>query len=350
MNLSIKKYYVIWIILLIFLGSCSSFKTVTIELPKKAKNELPAEIQSLLLINRTVDDSYTDVPSDTLQQLFFDKGFNTDTVIKDIQAADTMLKALGDLLFESGRYDIVIPENRFIAHESNAFFSESMPWNEVKSLCEEFNTDAILSVDMFSTRVICKYDKESYYNPVDNGFYTASEAHMAVVYESLLKVYEPENEKVLVREFMRDTIIWEDMAGSAQELFRHFTPVKQALTEAAIALSLDFTEKISTSWIAEQRKLFSTGDNQLETAAKYIDSGDWTSAVAVWEKLAKESTSKSTKSKALYNLAVAAEIQGDLEKAISLGLDSYNTQFNQQTYDYLERLKYRKLELEKQNR
>ncbi len=348
MNLSFKKYYVSWIILLIFLGSCSSYKTVTIELPKKAKNELPAEIQSLLLINRTVDDSYTDVPSDTLQQQFFDKGFNTDTLIKDIQAADTMLIAMGDLLFESGRYDIVIPENRFIAHNSNAFFSEPMPWDQVKSLCEEFNTDAILSVDMLSTRVICKYEKDTYYNPVDNGFYSASEAHMAVVYESLLKVYEP-NEKLLLREFMRDTIIWEDMAGSAQELFSHFTPVKQALTEAGIALALDFTEKISTSWIAEQRKLFSTGDNQLENAAKYIDSGDWTSAAAIWEKLAKESTSKSVKSKALYNLAVAAEIQGDLEKAISLGLESYNTQFNQQTYDYLERLKYRKLELEKQN-
>lgn len=349
MNIFFKKYYVVWLLLLLLMSACTSLKTITIELPKEAKKELSPEIQSLLIINRTVDDSYTNLKSDSLQQLFFNEGFNTDTVIKDIQAADTMLKAMGDLLFESGRYDVVIPEQRFIEHKKNAFFSESMSWDAVKALCEAYNTDAVLSVDMFSTRVIAKYDKETYFNPADNGFFSASEAHMAVVYEALFKVYEPDSEKIALREFMRDTIIWEDMAGSAQELFTHFTPVKQALSEAGIALALDFTEKIGTSWIPEQRKLFTSGDEQLKWAGEYIDKGDWVAATKIWTKLATESTKNSVKSKALYNLAVAAEIQGDLDKAISLGVDSYNTMYQQLTYDYLERLKYRKRELQKQS-
>jgi tetratricopeptide (TPR) repeat protein len=349
MNVTLKKYYVVWLLLLVFMSSCTSYKTITIELPQKAKQELSPEIQSLLLINRTVDDSYTDLKTDSLQQLFYDKGFTTDTVIKDIQAADTMLKAMGELLFESGRYDVVIPEQRFIEHQKNAFFSASMDWSEVKSLCEAFTTDAVLSVDMFGTRVITSYNKETYYNPADNGFYSASEARMAVVYQALFKIYEPVSEKVVVREFMRDTLVWEDMAGSVNELFTNFTPVKQALTEAAIALALDFTEKISTSWYPEQRQLFTNGDDQLKLAGTYIDQGDWTAAIDIWTNLATESTSKSIKSKALYNLAVAAEIQGDLDKAISLGVESYNTMYQQLTYDYLERLKYRKRELEKQS-
>lgn len=347
-----KKYFIRYglflLAALLFFSSCTSVKTITIELPKKAKQELPQTIQSLVLINRTVDDTYNDLRADSLQQLFFDEGFNLDTVIRDRQAADTMLKALGDLLFESGRYDIVIPENRFVPHNKNAFFSETMNWDEARQWCEDFNTDAVLSVDMFKTRVVTKYESESMFNPGDNTFFSVSEANMGVIYEALFRIYDPANEKVLVREFMRDTLIWQDMDRSARELFSHFTTVKQALTEASIALALDFTEKIATSWIPENRDIFVDGDDRMKQAGVFVANGDWGSAKELWLAVA-QSASKNTKSKALFNLAVAAEIEGDIDKAISIGLESYNTMFQQRTYDYLERLKYRKLELEKQN-
>jgi len=347
MSKYLKRYGLFLLAAHLFLSSCTSIKTITIELPQKAKQELPQNIQSLVLINRTVDDTYTDLRADSLQQIFFDEGFNLDTIIKDRQAADTMLKAMGDLLFESGRYDIVIPENRFAAHTKNAFFSETLGWNEAKQWCEDFNTDAVLSIDMFKTRVVTKYESENMFNPADNNFFSVSEANMGIIYESLIRIYDPANEKILVREFMRDTLIWQDMDRSARELFSHFTSVKQALSEASIALALDFTEKIGTSWIPERRELYTDGDDKMKVAEKYIDQGDWASAKELWLEVA-QGSSKAAKSKALFNLAVAAEIEGDIDEAISLGLESYNTMFQQRTYDYLERLKYRKLELEKQ--
>ena len=350
MNSIKKRYHLLVYVVLALLSSCTPVKNIIIELPKKAEQELPQDIQSLVLINRTVDSSYTDLETDSLQNIFFAERFNLDTIIKDLQVADTLLKAMGDLLFESGRYDIVIPENRFIPHNQNAFFSESLAWDDAKHLCEEFSTDAVLSVDMLKTRVITKYDSERFFNPLDNNFYAAAEAQMGIVYEALLRVYEPKNENVLLREFLRDTIIWEDMAGTAQELFQNFTSVKQGLAEAGIALALDFTEKISTSWIPERRSIFASGDDQMKLAGTYIDDGDWNAAEEIWKNIAEKSSSKSTKSKALYNLAVAAEIGGNLDEAISIGLKSYETMFQQQTYDYLERLKQRKQELKKQNK
>lgn len=330
------------------LSSCTSVKTITIELPKKAKQELPKDIQSLVLVNRTVDESYSDLRADSLQQVFFDAAFSLDTVLLDLQAADTLLKALGDLLFESGRYDIVIPENRFITHSKNSFFSETMNWTEVEQLCEDFNTDAVLSIDMYRTRVVTKYDTDNLFNPADNSFYSVSEAQMGIIYEALFRVYNPENQQVVLREFMRDTLIWQDRDGSARALFSHFTPVKKALTESSIALALDFSEKIGTSWIPENRDIFIDGDDRMKQAAAFIDQGDWASAEQIWQQVA-ESSSKSDKSKALYNLAVAAELSGEIERAIALGLESYDIMYHQQTYYYLERLNYRKQELEKQN-
>lgn len=347
MQRSFRRYFFFLAFIAFVLASCNSTKMITIELPQQGKQELPDRIQSLLLVNRTVDESYQDLTEDSLQNIFYRKGFNTDTVIYDLQSADTLLQALGNLLFESGRYDIVIPVNRFIEHRENAFLSESMKWDQVKELCSTYNTDAVLSVDMFKTRVVTRYERESFYHAGDNTFYEAVKARMAVVYESLFRIYEPEEEKVLVREFLSDTIIWEDSGMSANELFGSFTTVKQALSEAGIALALDFTEKISTTWLRERRPILSDKNTLMQQAEALINQGDWPGAMELWKRVAEQENSKSVRSKAEFNLAVAYEISGDVDKAIEWGLKSYNTQFRPTTYDYLERLKYRKQEIEK---
>lgn len=328
--------------------SCVSTKSLIIEIPQESKNELPNRVQSLLLVSRVVDESFTDLEADSLQKIFYNQNFNYDTIINDVQAVDTTLKALGELLFESGRYDFVIPENRFLTFEKNTFLSREMPWTEVKNLCGLYNTDALLSLDHFVTRVSTQYEKESYFNPIQNGFSSISATEMKIVYEALFRIYDPSNEKILVREFMRDTIIWEDRDVSTRDLFDRATPVKTAIAEAGIALALDFSDKISTVWRPERRSFFAKGDKNLKNAANFISANEWATAMALWRETAENTNSKADKSKAEFNIALGYEIQGNLVEAIRWALKSYDTMYRANTYNYLETLKRRKNELKKQ--
>ncbi|NOR73751.1 MAG: hypothetical protein GQ525_01195, partial [Draconibacterium sp.] len=104
--------FIIVLVLITVSVSCVSIKTIIIEIPEPSKKELPQNIQSLTLVNRTVDEYYNNLDTDSLQKIFYKENFNYDTIINAIQATDTTLKALGELLFESGRYDFVIPEDR----------------------------------------------------------------------------------------------------------------------------------------------------------------------------------------------------------------------------------------------
>lgn len=336
-------------IFLLFISiSCVSTRNILIEVPQKSKNELPENIQSLLLVARMVDGSYQDYNTDSLQRIFYNKNFSYDTIINDLQAVDTTLKALGELLFESGRYDFVIPENRFIPFEKNSFLTLEMPWDEVKTLCENYNTDAILSLDHFITRVSTEFGKDYFFDPYSDGFRNASVAKMNVFYEALFRIYDPRQQKVLVREFFRDTLYWEDVDISTGELFKNFTPVKKALTESGIALALDFSDKVSTVWREEQRSIFVNGDKVLANAAQFAGTNQWEPAMALWLEIDEKGKSKTVKSKAEFNLAVAYELQGDIDNAISWALKSYETMFRTITYDYLEILKRRKNEIIKQ--
>ncbi len=333
------------IILAIVFASCVTTQTLTIEIPQPAKEELPANIQSLTLVNRTVDNRYQNLEADSLQNIFYLQQFNLDTTIYDLQAVDTTLKALGELLYESGRYDYVIPVERFIDFRKNSFLSYEMSWDEVRELCETYNTDAVLSMDYYRTRVSANYGRETFYDPVSDDFVEASSAQMNVNYEIMFRIYEPKQEKVLVRELLRDTLIWEDADINARQLFSHFTPVKQALTEAGIAAALDFSDKISTRWRQESRSYFSSGSDQMEHGAALAKDGEWEAAIAAWQELEKTSGSKSEKSKVQFNIAVGYEILGNIDEAVSWALKSYETMYRPQTYTYLEMLRQRKDEL-----
>ncbi|HSM49055.1 MAG TPA: DUF6340 family protein [Draconibacterium sp.] len=337
------------VVLLIFtLFSCMSAKPLLIEIPQKSKKELPENIQSLLLIARVVDDNFTNLDTDSLQRIFYLQQFDYDTIINDIQAVDTTLKALGELLYESGRFDFVIPENRFPAFESNAFITKEMPWEEVKTLCETYNTDAVLSIDYFKTRVKTSYTKEDYFNPYDNSFSKMSEAEMQISFETIIRIYDPAQEKILTRQFLRDTLFWEDVGANARELFSRFTPVKKALNEVGIAIALDFSEVIGPVWLRERRSYFAKGDENLKQAVPLVNTGQWRPAIEMWKNTTEKTNSKSLKSKAEFNIALGYEMLGDIDAAIEWALKSYNTMYRTNTYNYLETLKFRKNDLKRQ--
>ena len=331
-------------LLIVISFSCISTKPLHIEIPQKSKKELPEKIQSLLLVARMVDGDYTDLKADSLQKLFYHQNFNYDTIIKDIQVVDTTLKALGELLYESGRYDFVIPENRFLDFEKNAFIAKEMSWDEVKMLCDTFKTDAVLSLDYLKMKVSTSYEKNSDFDPRSNSFINFVEARIKISYDALFRVYDPFEEKILLRKLMRDTIFWEDADYTTNELFNRFTPVKKALTETGIAIALDLSGELCPNWRNEKRAYFASGDSNMKLAAQLVNSGQWESAIALWKETAENTKSKSLKSKAEFNLALGYEMLGDLESSITWGLKSYKTMYRSTTYNYLETLKRRKNE------
>jgi len=191
-----RKNYLLLLLSAIITFSCVSTNTLLIDIPRPSPKELPRSIQSLALISQSVDQNYTDISSDSLQKIFFKQRFNLDTVIYDLQMADTTLKALGELLFESGRYDFVIPRQRFIYVQKDSVKVPLLPWKEIENIARSFDVDAVLSLDHLKTRVISQYDRETYYDPYQNGFYSGATAEMKIYYEALFRVYDPANKTI----------------------------------------------------------------------------------------------------------------------------------------------------------
>jgi hypothetical protein len=345
--MNITMYLTAFLMMLMLSYSCVPTRSIVIDIPHPAQKELPATIQSLTIVSQAVDEKYSNLHADSLQKIFYKKRFNLDTLIFDVQMADTTLKAVGELLFESGRYDYVIPEVRFLKTSPDARPAEVLNWSDVAALADTFNTDAVLSLDFLKTRVETDFTNDTYFSPQNESLYSAVGAGMTIYYEALFRVYYPDKKQVVLSELIRDTLYWEDADVSVKTLFNRFTPVKQALTETGIAIALDLSEKIAVRWRPERRRLFSTGNSQLRQGNDIAIGGNWQKAISVWEETALNTGSNSLKSKAQLNIALGYEILGDIEKAIDWALMSYETMYRPLTYEYLETLKRRKGELNK---
>jgi tetratricopeptide (TPR) repeat protein len=325
--------------------SCVPTKTLLVDIPMPARREVPPSVQSLTLVSPAVNHQYTEVTADSLQKLFYKKNFRVDTIIHDFQMADTTLKSLGELLFESGRFDYVIPGSRFSMLSSSSGLGKELPWDEVSRLCQTYRTDAVLSLDHLKTRIMTDYGNETWYSPSAGAYYNAATASMKIYYEALFRMYDPFEKKIHIRQFISDTLYWEDHDLRSRDLFNRFTPVKQALSETGIVVALELTEMIGARWRPEERHYFKSGNAQLQEANRFAALGEWEEAISRWEKTAEESGSRSLKSKALYNAALGYEMSGDIDRAIKLALQSYHEMYRPLTYEYLEILEKRKNEI-----
>jgi TPR repeat protein len=84
----------------------------------------------------------------------------------------------------------------------------------------------------------------------------------------------------------------------------------------------------------------------MKKARRMAQRGDWKDAALIWERLSKSDDSRVSK-RSLYNLAVAAEMEGDFEKALGYARKAANQYGLRQADQYISILGYRMAEIQR---
>jgi hypothetical protein len=323
------------------LVSCKSYYIpLTIEDPNPTKDELPKDVQSLTLMNRSMDNQFKNYQEDSLQSFFYKNGYQLSKIVLDSIAADTTIKALAALIFESGRYDVVVPVERNIKRIlPSEFLPDTLRPDQVSKICTDYNTDALMVMDRFSTKLMADNSKEKYVDQNRNAFYSYN-ASLDLKYDAFFRIYKP-GKKTLIKEIeLIDTISWESTDNNQTRMFNKIPSIKMAMIDAGIKVALDIDSKLSPTWTQEKRGyfLFKPGNDrgqQLMNDSNYEEAGKY------WEEMA-QSKNKNIRSKAEYNLALVKELNGDIDGAIEWGLKSFYSYYRYQTEAYLKKLQARK--------
>ena len=342
----IKTYKTILFFLTgITLVSCkSNYAILTIENIQHAKEELSPDIQSITLMNRSMNSQFLNHREDSLQMYFYRKGFQLSNIVLDSTAADTTIRALAELMFESGRYDVVVPLERNIKRsQSYEIIPDTLQPDQVREICTNFKTDALMVMERFVTKTMADYSEEKYADA--SGPVYSFNATLDLKYNAFFRIYKP-GAKTLIKEIeLNDTIYWESSDYTQERLFSKLPSIKQALINAGIKVALDVDSKLSPTWTPEKRGyfLFKSKDDQGQL---FMSENKYDDAAKYWAEMAK-STNKKTRSKAEFNLALISELNGNIDQAIEYGLKSFYSHYRFQTETYLKKLDARKKALQK---
>ena len=341
----VKRAFILVPFVFLFFSCSTAYQTVKIETPVPGSEMLPSGIRSLTLINRAVTSDFRNFNTDSLQLFFARHGYHIDGMVLDSMAADTTLKVLARLLYESGRYDVVIPKKRFLQHETKFYQIDSpLSWDTVKAICTEFNTDALLVLERYMDHLETRAYKlpQTLENP---SFYRAT---VDSRYDILAKIYDPSTEKIVRQILVKDTISWNHAAYQVNNLLNNMPHVKEMLIQTGIQAAIDASQRLSPSWKQDQRGYFllTKQDTVVHTLAL---SNDWQKVYDYWATRLKQISGRVSKSKVLYNLAVASEMTGNVEQALQLVNQSLALNFLNQAELYHQRLEERQKQLRQFN-
>jgi hypothetical protein len=307
--------------------------------PRKA---IANEIQSIVLMNRSMNSAFADLDQDSLENLFIKKKLALDELLLDSLAADTTLKTIGNALYESGRFDVVIPLRRNLPNTSRSYLDKqpSLSLPEVKQICSEFKTDAMLALERFNENINTSY-KVGFDPLSEYGNGKEYTIFVQIAFHSNWKLYQP-GEKLKMAKFeISDTIFWERSGPTLQETYEKLPTIKEALLNGAIENAQNLSSYISPGWEQQSRSYFITKNKEADHAIASVNDNDWKEAENFWKKFATAS-SVGFRSQIEYNLALAAEMNGKIDEAIQWAQKSLHSKYNQAAVDYINILNQRK--------
>ena len=331
-------------ILIAFMGitisSCSSLKNIDIEVSVLPEYPINENIQSIALLNRSLNTNFTNNRSDSLEKILMKNKMVLDSVFQDSIASDTIIKVAARAMFESGRFDVVVPREPNILRADNSFSLQPLNNRFIQEICGDFKVDAVLVLENFAERLTTKY-----YLYGSDGYGATTD----IACKSEWRLYRPDDTSPVMRFQYGDSIFWSAENYTLENLYAHMPRTKVALIGGGISSGLKMAKYISPGWINQRRYYFVTGKKEIDAAIPLIYKNTWAEAEAVWSKYATE-RSAVIRSKVEFNLALAAEMLGDIDLALEWALKSFKTRYTKASEVYLKTLDNKKKEQLKESK
>ncbi|MBE0639174.1 MAG: tetratricopeptide repeat protein [Bacteroidales bacterium] len=273
-----------------------------------AKIIVPQSIQKVLIANNM---SENEGNKNTLYEIYGTDYF--DTVYYDTAYARAAVENLAGMLNYNNRFSAVtvdslgfplpgIPDDFTTGHIEN-----------IKTLCIENEADALILLSSMDKKI-----DYSVYTSIFGGYYSL----YTIFLTSRWLFIHPFSSRLVDQKLINDTLYYriEGFWGTSEEGL--YLTGRDLLKTAAEESAFSFGARISPHFVQTQRIIFKAGDRHIRRGYTQVEEGNWTDAALNW-KTTLESSDRTKKARAAFNLALAAEMEGLLDPALVWAEESF---------------------------
>ncbi|MCB9234104.1 MAG: tetratricopeptide repeat protein [Bacteroidia bacterium] len=298
------------LLLLLVAAGCGT-SSVSLNLLQPAQINVREDVKSLVLVNRYRPDK---------GQKFwnFMEGLLTGEGIgEDRKGAEASLFGLSNVLRNSPRFSTT-QANIEVPGSGLGTFPPPLSSDEVKRICNQFNSHAMVTVEAFDSDSDLKYGTRQVEEKTKEGQKVTRTIHTVTANVRITvgwRLYSAIDGSLL-DEFMMQQGMGFNAEGPNQAAARNNLPSRENMTQDLGAKAGDaYARRISPNWIWVNRMYYSGGTPTMKAARNAVRVSNWELAEKLWKE-SLEDPKKKIPSKAAYNLALAEEMKGDLQAGV----------------------------------
>lgn len=304
------------------ISSCTVNKRV--EILRPARITIPKELKTVIMVDRTS----TQKGQGNKTEGVIEGILTGESPFADRMGAQHCFDGFEQLTVKNERLDLAHRDVIVMKGEGAHTRSKQLDWETVDSLCDKYNADAIVELNHFDSDQFGGLAAAAMnYRDIDLNIKTG------------WRLYYPSTKEVL--DDYRMETFWD--ANRSIYFYDPLPPANRAVAEAGYLSGYNYGRHLVPSFYLESRKIYKTGSPEMKTAARMALADNWDGAEKIWSQLVSGgTTNRKVLKRATYNLAVAQEMRGNLEKAVELARKSYEVFGNNDALQYYRFLQGRK--------
>jgi len=322
-------------------NSCTT--NVTYSGLRPADINLPSDIKNVVLVNRykaEKGNSWLNV---------IEGIFSGEVAFADRRGVDQALSGLQQRLQSGPKYNVAIANEQLVGN-GLGMFPPALDKNQIQQLCALNNADALLAIEAFDSDIAIATrprERKSKVNGVEviEKFFEATETVRITIG---WRIYLAETGNIIDQHQMVNTRIFSAQGPTIPGARAALLFPVDAIMQTGFSGGDAYGIRIAPSWVTYSRMIYSRAarSKKMKQARRIAVRGDWVQAGEIWENMSKSPNVKVAK-RSMYNRAVAAEMAGDFDKALSWARKAADTYNWRQADTYIFTLNIRLQELQR---
>lgn len=313
----LKNYIcVAWLFFAIFLQGCLS--RTYVHVLKPAPVTVHHEIETVALINRTLPESEL---ANTAEGIL-----TGEMPGQDGQGVENALNGVQQVMGKSERYNLKRATEQLKGSGSGGNFPQPLRWSKVERLCNKYGADAILALETYDSDFIVTRGEKGKEERVVEGDTIEEKVYYAEGVATVkmgFRLYDPVERSITDQYHFSDSRTWKATGKSLTDAAGHLINNKTAVKKCSYDAGTIYGSRITPRWEKVSRYYYKKpNDSEIADGAGYAEVGNWQKAAAIWEKGVGHADDKIA-GRATYNLAVAYEVKGKLQKARKMAQKAY---------------------------
>ncbi|MBW1876824.1 MAG: hypothetical protein JRI25_00770 [Deltaproteobacteria bacterium] len=235
-----------------------------------------------------------------------------EAIMGDREGAESALRTVVATLEESPRYDVVVP-NVNKDQTDSGIFDKELDFRIVRRICRRHHCDALLALEAFDSDSHLNIDGD----PIDGDKqYTDVTVSRDTRVLAAWRLYDADEDRILdaTRDWTRRET-WNHHGDTLAEARRGLPSQEYTIRFLGDVMGLDYGARIAPTWFDVTRYYYGKGSLELKEGKHYVRAADWDGARKIWRGLLDDPDRK-VRGKAQFNMALAFEVDGALERAL----------------------------------